>query len=364
MKLVIIENNRKDSKMRVLEEKEIVAKQIDPSKIMQVGTGFFASKTLLTAVNLDLFTLLAQGELSGKEVQSNLGLHNRAFYDFLDALVALGFLSRKGIKDSAVYSNAADADQFLDKNKPSYIGGILEMANNRLYPFWNNLEEGLKTGKPQNEIKLHGKDFFKELYADEEKLHEFINAMSGVQMGNFIEFSKNFDFSHFNSLCDIGGAGGYLTAQIAKDHPQINCISFDLPEVSTIAADIIKNMGLEGKVKIQSGDFFVDKFPKADMITMGNILHDWGLEDKKMLIRKAYEALPEGGALVVIENIIDDNRCENVFGLMISLNMLIETEAGYDFTFADFTKLVKEEGFNEASIIQLTGPTSAAIAYK
>lgn len=350
--------------MRVLEEKEIVAKQIDPSKIMQVGTGFFASKTLLTAVNMSLFTLLAQGKLSGEVIQSKLGLHKRSLYDFLDALVALGFLNKTGLKESAVYSNSADTDLFLDRNKPSYVGGMLEMCNHRLYPFWNNLEEGLKTGDPQNEIKSGGKNLFEEIYADEEKLLEFIHAMAGVQMGNFIEFSKNFDFSNYNTFCDIGGAGGYLSAHVAKDHSHIKCISFDLPQVSPIAAANIKNMGLQDKVEIQSGDFFTDDFPKADIITMGNILHDWGKDEKKLLIQKTYDALPEGGAFVVIENIIDDDRSKNAFGLMMSLNMLIETEAGYDITFADFSSMVKETGFTKTSIIPLTGPTSAAIAYK
>jgi len=350
--------------MRVLEEKEIVAKQIDPSKIMQVGTGFFASKTLLTAVNMGLFTLLAHGKLSGEVIQSKLGLHKRSLYDFLDALVALGFLNRTGLKESAVYSNSADTDLFLDKNKHSYVGGILEMANHRLYPFWNNLEDGLKTGEPQNEIKSGGKNLFEKLYADEERLREFIHAMAGVQMGNFMAFSKNFDFSNHNTLCDIGGAGGFLAAQVVKEHPHMKCISFDLPQVSPIAAANIKNMGLQDKVNIQSGDFFKDDFPKGDMITMGNILHDWGLEEKKVLIKKTYDALPEGGAFVVIENIIDDDRRENAFGLMMSLNMLIETETGYDFTFADFNSMVREAGFKETSIIPLTGPTSAAIAIK
>lgn len=98
---------------------------VDPSKIMQIGTGFFGTKTLLTAVNMELFTVLAKRDLSGKDIQTRLSLHSRSLYDFLDALVAMGFLKRKGLKENALYCNAEDADFFLDKNKPSYIGGIL-----------------------------------------------------------------------------------------------------------------------------------------------------------------------------------------------------------------------------------------------
>lgn len=299
--------------------------QLDPSKIMQVGMGFWASKTLLTANKIGLFTLLANGALPGKDIRFKLGLHNRSFYDFLDALVALGFLRRTGIKESSVYSNSEDTDLFLDKNKPSYMGGILDMANNRLYPFWNDLEEALKTGLPQNETKNGGKPMFEAIYASEEKLREFVNAMAGVSMGNFMTFAKKFDFSKYRSLCDVGGAGGHLSMQVALQNPHMHCISFDLPPVGHVAQENIDKMQLGDKVQIESGDFFIDEFPKADIITMGMILHDWGTVDKKMLVKKAYKALPKGGALVVIENIIDDDRSKNAFGLLMSLNMLIET---------------------------------------
>lgn len=341
-----------------------VQTQIDPSKIMQVGTGFFGAKTLLTAVNMELFTLLAKRELSGKDIQSILGLHSRSLYDFLDALVALGFLKRKGIKESALYSNAEDADLFLDKNKQSYIGGILEMCNNRLYPFWNDLEDGLKTGLPQNETKNGGKPIFEAVYADPKKLREFVGAMAGVQMGNFIAFAKEFDFSKYKTLCDIGGAGGFLAAHIALNNNHIQCTSFDLPQVEPIARENIRNMELMDKVNIKSGDFFTDDFPKSDIITMGNILHDWGTKDKNRLIKKAYDALPKGGAFVVIENIIDNDRSKNAFGLLMSLNMLIETDEGYDFSASDFEEMALEAGFKSTSIMPLTGPTSAAIAIK
>ncbi|HKI87906.1 MAG TPA: methyltransferase, partial [Draconibacterium sp.] len=342
--------------------KEIQVKQekkVEPSNIMQIGMGFWASKTLLTAVKLELFTQLAGRPQSGAEIKHQLGLHIRGLYDFLDALVALGFLQRDGKKDSAVYSNSPDTDLFLDKNKPSYIGGMLEMSNNRLYPFWNFLEEGLKTGNPQNEIRTGKQTLFEQIYSDKDKTREFVNAMGGIQTGNFITFATKFDFSGYQSLCDIGGAGAQLSAHVVSHNPHMRCTSFDLPPVSPIALENISKMGLADKVNVKSGDFFTDAFPRADVITMGNILHDWGTSEKKLLISKAYDALPEGGALVVIENMIDDERRENAFGLLMSLNMLIETTEGYDFTVADFDSWTKEAGFSETSVMHLTGPSSA-----
>ncbi len=338
--------------------------ELDPSKIMQVGLGFWASKTLLTAVNMGLFTLLAKGELSGEEIKTKLGLHERSLYDFLDALVALGFLKREGLKETSRYRNADDTDLFLDKNKPGYMGGILEMANNRLFGFWDNLEEGLKTGLPQNETKHGGKPVFEAIYSDPKKLVEFVNAMAGIGMGNFAAFAEKFDFSNAETVCDIGGSGGHLAMQIVSKNDGVKCVSFDLPEICKVADENIKNWGLTGKITTHPGNFFTDEFPKADIITMGMILHDWGLEDKKMLMKKAYDALPEGGSLVAIENIIDDNRSENAFGLMMSLNMLIEFDKAFDFSGADFAEWAKEIGFKEVSILPLTGPSSAAIAVK
>lgn len=341
-----------------------IQKKITPDKIMQTGMGFWASKTLLVAVSMGLFSLLTDKKLSGKEIQSNLKLSNRSLYDFLDALVALGFLNRDGLKENAMYSNSEDSNTFLDQNKPTYIGGILEMANHRLYPFWSNLEEGLKTGMPQNESKNEKESLFEILYADPDRLKEFVHAMAGAQMGNFIAFAQQFNFSNYSSLCDIGGAGGFLAAHVCMQNPQINCITFDLAPVQPVAQENISNLGLEKKVKVVSGDFFTDNFPIADIITMGNILHDWGKEEKLQLIKKAYLTLPKGGALVVIENIIDNNRSENAFGLLMSLNMLIETEKGYDFSANDFEELATQVGFKRFELLPLTGPTSAAIAYK
>jgi precorrin-6B methylase 2 len=297
-------------------------------------------------------------------IRKDFGLHERGIYDFLDALVALGFLKRTGLKETSSYSNSAEAEYFLDKEKPTYIGGILKMANNRLYGFWNNLEEGLKTGLPQNETKNGGKPLFEDLYSNEAKLTEFIKAMGGIQMGNFIAFSHQFDFSNYTTLCDIGGSGGDLSAQVALNNSHMTCISFDLPPVAPVARGNIKRLGLSDKVTIREGDFFKDEFPDADVITMGNVLHDWGIEDKKILMKKAYNALPIGGALVVIENIIDDDRSGNAFGLMMSLNMLIETPGGFDFSGEDFHGWAREIGFNDTYAMPLTGPTSAIIAIK
>ena len=338
--------------------------QLDPAHILQVGMGFWASKTLLSAVELELFTRLGENGMTGAEMRDALGLDARAVPDFPDTLVALGLLDRDGDGDGARYRNTPATAAFLDKSSPTYVGGLLEMANARLYPFWADLTEALQTGKPQNEIKHTGKPMFEELYSDPARLEQFMAAMAGVSMGPFAALAEKFDFSRYETLCDVGGATGQLSLMVAGRHPHMRCTSFDLPVVEPIAKRTIEAAGLSDRVATAAGDFFADPLPKADVITMGLILHDWNLERKMHLIKAAYDALPEGGAYVVVENLIDDARRENAFGLMMSLNMLIEFGDAFDFTGADLTRWCTEAGFERVEIVPLAGPTSAGISYK
>ncbi len=338
---------------------------MDPSHIMQVGLGFWASKTLLSAVELELFSVLARGPLTSQGLAEALKLHPRAVPDFPDTLVALRLLNREGTGAAALYSNTPDTALFLDKKSPAYIGGILEMANSRLYRFWGDLTPALQTGTPQNETKNGGASMFGTLYSDPARLEQFMSAMSGVSAGNFQMLAQKFDFSKYKTLCDVGGATGQLACFVAAAHSHMECVSFDLPPVEPIAKRRIEAAGLSRRVNTAAGDFFVDALPKADVITMGMILHDWNLEQKKQLIRKAFEALPPGGAFIAIEALIDDERRENVFGLCMSLNMLIEFgKEAFDYTGADFAGWCKEAGFSRTEVIPLAGPSSAAIAYK
>ena len=337
---------------------------LDPKPILDVGFGFWASKVLLSAVDLGVFTELAKKPRTRDELGDALKLHPRGSMDLFDALVSLGFLERDGAGARAIYRNTALTDHFLDRAKPTYVGGMLEMLEARLYRYWGDLTEALRTGKPQNEIKHTGAPMFATLYSDEARLEQFMGAMQGISRPNFEALAETFDFSRYQTLCDVGGANALLSRLVAARHPHLTCTSWDLPVVEPIAQRVIAAEGLADRVKTASGDFFADPLPRADVITMGMILHDWGLEHKKMLIKKAYDALPKGGAFVVIENLIDDERRTNAFGLLMSLNMLIEFGEAFDYTGADFDGWCREAGFTRTEVIPLRGPASAGVAYK
>ena len=328
--------------------------------IMQVGLGFWSSKVLLSAVEMELFTELAKHPETLPELSARLRLHPRSAHDFLDALVSLNFLERR----DGTYYNTPSTDLFLDKRKPSYIGGMLEMANNRLYPFWGNLTVALRTGEPQNEGSQGGVGLFDALYADPEGLRGFLKAMTGISHGANMAIAKRFPWADYKSAVDVGTAQGDLITQVALANPHIAGIGFDLPEVGPIFEDYITENGLSGRVHFHPGSFFDSPIPQADVLMMGHILHDWNLEEKKMLIRKAFEALPSGGAFVVYEGIIDDDRSKNSFGLLMSLNMLIETPGGFDYTGADCIGWMKEAGFHSTRVEHLVGPDSMVIGIK
>jgi hypothetical protein len=336
----------------------------DPSSILQTAFGFWNSKVLLTAVEFGLFGKLGNDRLTGQELGSQLGLHQRGIKDFFDALVAMRFLGREGDGPQARYFNTPEGAMYLDEKSPRYIGGILTMLNARLFKYWHDLPEALRTGQPQNEVKYGEKGIFDALYKDPVKLEIFLNAMTGLSRINFEAFAAKFDFSKFETLCDVGGATGLLCMEVTKKHPHLKCVTWDLAVVEPIARKRIASAGLSDRVSTASGDFFEDALPKADLITMGMILHDWNVERKLHLIRAAYDALPPGGAFVAIENLIDDARRENTFGLLMSLNMLIEFGEAFDFSGADFREWCSEVGFKRFDVFHLAGPCSAAIAYK
>lgn len=333
--------------------------QATPEGTLQLGLAFWGSKTLLSAVELGVFTVLAEGPHTGESVRARLGLQPRGVADFLDALVSLGMLQRTGDE----YANTAATDLFLDRNKPSYIGGILEMANARLYPFWGSLTEALRTGQPQNELKT-GEDFFASLYEDPDRLQQFLHAMTGLTMGSALALAERFPWKRHHSVTDVGSAEGCLPVQLALRHPHLVAGGFDLPPVQPVFEAYVESFGLADRVRFHAGDFLVDDLPRADVLVMGRVLHDWGHDQKLTLLKKGYDALPPGGALIVYDTVIDDDRRDNTFGLLMSLNMLIETPAGSDYTGAQCRAWMADVGFRDSYVEPLVGPDSMVVGIK
>jgi SAM-dependent methyltransferase len=329
-------------------------------RIMQVGFGFWPAKTLLTAVSLGVFTELAKGACGGEMLRGRLGLHPRSARDFFDALVALKFLER----DGQTYRNGPEAELYLDRAKPTYVGGILEMANSRLYGFWNRLGDALKSGELQNEAQAGGPDLFEAIYADPKILESFLGGMTGISRPIGRAVAAAFAWRDVKSFADIGCAQGGFSVEIATAHPHLVGTGMDLAPVGPIFKAYARAQGVDKRLSFQTGDFFREPLPSADVLIMGHILHDWDLATKRQLLAKALAALPAGGALIVYDAMIDDDRRENLFGLMMSLNMLIETRGGFDYTGADCVGWMREAGFRDAKTQILTSTHSMVVGRK
>lgn len=335
------------------------AAELSPDRIMQLGLGFRASKVLLCAVELEIFTELAEEPLDRETLRQRVGLHERGARDFLDTLVALGMLDRQG----DIYRNTPETDFYLDRNKPSYIGGMLELANTLIYPVWTSLTDALKTGEPHARIK-DGEDLFDFVYSDQASLARFAQGMTGASLPVAKALAQEFPWDRYRTVIDIGAAEGGALAEIAAAHPHLEGGGLDLPRMRPVFEAYMRRRGLDDRLRFYAGDFLAEPLPSADVLVMGQILHDWSLEMKHELLAKAHAALPKGGVLIVYDQMIDDERRENVAGLLMSLSMLVGTRGGFDYTGADGISWMREAGFTGVRRKQLTSSYSMVTGVK
>lgn len=333
---------------------------LSPDNILQIGLSFWASKALLSAIGLQVFTKLSGKKMNGKDLAALVGIHPRGAEDFFDTLLSLGMLERT----NGVYENSAQSEHFLVKGKGSYIGGILEYSDSRMYDLWAKLTEALKTGEPQMGADAEEAKVFDKVYENPLALEEFLSAMTGLTMGTAHAIAEKFDWSKYKNFADVGCAQGAVPAVLAARHPHLKGIGFDLPQVKPVFEKYIAANGQRDRVSFQGGDFFNDPLPNVDVIIMGHILHDWGMEKKRQLIASTYAALPAGGAYIVFESMIDDDRRKNTFGLLMSLNMLVHTAGGFDYTGADCQGWMKAAGFKKTYVEHLAGPDYMIVGIK
>lgn len=355
----------KTEDIRCQDERTTVPATPIPTNIMRLGLAFTASRTLLSAVELDLFSTLAGNPKTSEEIRQALNLNQRAMPDFVDALVALKVLEREGSGGTALYSNTLEAAAFLVRGSPGYMGATFEFCAVSLYGFFDRLTDALRTGAPQNEAR-DGGDVFEKLYEDDGKMAGFQNMLSAVGTPAHVKFAEVFDFSKYNSMVDIGGGLAQLSCAVAKNNPNVQCTTLDLVQIEEkVKKNVARNLqGLKQRVKVVSSDFFNDEFPSADVFTFSMVLHDFDLKTKKFLMRKAYDKLPEGGALVSIEMLIDDDHRTGLEALLMSLTMIVETKGGFDYSAKQFNEWATEIGFRQVRTIPLVHPIYAVVAYK
>ena len=329
-----------------------------PDRILDIGFAFRKSKVLLSAVELDMFTVLGSGTAECDEFAGRLGIHRRGARDFFDALVSLQLLQRDV---SGRYRNTPDGARYLDRRSPDYIGGLFEHLNGRMYGIWSRLGQALRSGLPQSGAL--GNSGYDALYANKTALGQFLRAMTGGSLLPARALAGKFAWHEHADFIDIGTAQGCVPVEIGRVHPHLTGSGFDLPAVGTAFAAYVNEHGLGARLKFHPGDFLKDELPSAGVLIMGRILHNWNIETKRLLLDKAYSALPPGGALIVYDPMIDDLR-SNSHALFAGLTMLLETSNGFEYTPTECRTWMEEAGFGGMQLLPLDGGHMAVIGYK
>lgn len=321
----------------------------NPEKILKIGVDYWSSQVLLCAIELQIFTALAEGPLTLEEIIEEFNLNDRLARDFLDSLVALEFLQ----KDDIYYSNSSDSDYYLDKNKQSYLGSVLTLGQ---YQLWGSLIDKL-TSIDSKELQTGGSNYYRELYKNSDIIEEYAKSMSTLNLGANISIAENFPWENVESIVDLGCSEGGLLLQILQRYRNIKGIGIDLPELKECFLTNMKNFSLENRAIFYAADFNNESIPSAEVFTVGHILHALSPNDRNRLLRKLYELLPIGGYVIIYEHIVDDDRSNNVFSLLMSINMQLESNGHGSLTGEDWTKVLNAIGFMEVYIEPLLGPS-------
>lgn len=333
-----------------------------PERILDLGLGFWRSKALLTAVKLGVFTEISRnGPGTGDELRDRLGLHPRGSRDFLDALVALELLER----GDRVYRNTPEAEAFLVEGKASSFVGWFEMIDDRLYPFWGDLEDAVRTGRTQNELQdPETHPFEGVIYHDDGVLEQFVGAMTSLSMGAAEAIAQEFPWEEHDCIVDLGTSEGVVPKRIAEENSHVEAVGADLPRVEPYFQEFTGESPASDRIEWREVDFFADEtLPESDVYVLGHILHDWSLEDRREILSKVHDAVNPGGAVVVYGTMMDNDRREEL-PLLMSLNMLIETPEGSDYTTKECIEWLHTAGFEGGEAKSLPGPETMVVARK
>ena len=321
-----------------------------PDRILEIATGFQLSKILFAAVELDIFSILGTRGLTVGEIASACKLPVRSLQRLLNGAVFLGLIRHT----KGTYRNSSLSTKYLVRGKPEYMGDLVRAYNLMLYGRWERLEEIIRKNT-YDPIMRPKKDTRVNVPIDPEIARQAMMAQHNYSVKPAEELARNFDFSKYRMLLDLGGGSGILSIMAAKRNRKLHAVVFDIPPVCSIAEEIIAKYGLSGRVKTCPGNILEDSFPSgADVIVISGVLDGYNEENCRKLIRKAYEYLPAGGAIILKEAILHDDRMGPMFPVVFSLSLLIETEWGDARSRGEMTQWLREAGFRKITYKPLT----------
>jgi acetylserotonin N-methyltransferase len=332
----------------------------DPAPVLDLLEAFRQSQVLFTAVELGVFDRLHQGSSSLAELARDLGADADALGRLLGACVGLGLLTRAG--DG--YDNTALASAYLTSQSPHRLTGYIRYSGMVLWKLWDHLPDAVREGthRWRQTFGLEG-PIFAHFFRNEADRREFLWGMHGQGLLSSPAVAAAFDLGRFRRLVDLGGATGHLAMAACRRYPQLRAVVFDLPEVLPLAGELIRASDVAERIDLAAGDFFKDPLPEGDLFAMGRILHDWSEDKVRRLLRMVYERLPAGGALLVAEKLLNDNRSGPPWAVLQSLNMLVCTE-GKERTLGEYQALLRGAGFTRVEGRCTDSPLDAALAVK
>lgn len=331
-----------------------------PLPLMHLVSGFWASKTLAAAVELDLFTTLSGVTVDVDDLCRLLALQARPAEMLLSGCAALGLLEERDGR----FGNSPLAEEYLVRGKPYYFGGVVTMLDRRLYLPWDRLAEALRTNRAQTWGDQPG--LFEAISAHPAEQRIFTAAIHSWSIQSGRAVASTFDFSPYRQLLDVGGGSGAYCIEACRRFPHLRAVVFDIPAALEIAREKIAQAGLSDRVTTHAGDFFTEALPEgSDVALLSMILHDWTPEKNRTILRKCYDALPAGGAMLVSELMMDDDKSGPAPAALMSLNMLIETE-GRNYTWAEYTGWLEEAGFAaiERATLESPGANGILVSHK
>ena len=321
--------------------------------ILRLGNAFCQAQALLTAAELDLFSLLKDGPATEAEIRERAGLDGRGLPDLLRLLAALGLLVQAGGR----FANTPAAQQYLVAGEPGYVGGFLRGAKTNLYPVFDGLAETLRTGKPRS-----AGDDFGAMLADPDALRRYARMMDGVLQPLLPSLLAGFDWSAYGTVLDVGGCAGALIGSIVRANPGVTGLLFDLPQLEPVFDERMAELGTTGRVVFRGGDFFADPLPAADVVVFGHVLHNWRPAQRELLVRKAFEALSPGGVLVVHDRMLDEQPQPDQ--LVASLIMVLVTEDGSEYPVGELAGYARAAGFASVASSPLDENETLVLCHK
>jgi acetylserotonin O-methyltransferase len=332
----------------------------DPAPILDLLEAFRRSKTMFAAIALGVFDRLATGSAALDELARDLRADADALQRLLDACVYLGLLQC----EAGHYGNTPTASAYLTSTSPRRLTGYARYSNTALWQLWAHLEDAVREGTNRWQ-QTFGWDgpIFDHFFRTPADLREFLMGMQGQGLISSPAVVAAFDLHRFHRLVDLGGGTGHLSIAACRRYPELHAVVFDMPGTQNLAGELVAATEVANRVELHAGDFFADELPEADLYAMGRIVHDWSEAKIDRLLQKIHDRLPEGGALLLAEKLLNDDRAGPAQAVFQSLNMLVCTE-GKERTLAEYAELLRRAGFANVEGQRTGAPMDAVLATK